>query len=280
MASEVTLAVVLLAGAGFLLKSLSRLLDVKTGINAEHVLTATINLPAASYAEPHEQLRFVASLLERLQQVPEMTSVAISTGLPFASVEDSGVYFAGNPEGPLSGTAANHYRVTPDYFRTLQVPLIRGRLEFHEHQRKNSGRRYRRNSDGPARRQTRRAAKIDGGISRLGGAACDGRCRVDEERLRRPGAGRDLHHESSQPFWPEEVAAILGITPAVSLAGGNGGASSVSLLGHAAAAIASELCDLVLVIAAAAPFSERGGHRGAHADTRDFEMPYGVMAQL
>ena len=128
MASEVTLAVVLLAGAGFFLKSLSRLLDVKTGINAEHVLTATINLPAASYAEPHEQLRFVASLLERLQQVPEMTSVAISTGLPFASVEDSGVYFAGNPEGPLSGTAANHYRVTPDYFRTLQVPLIRGRL--------------------------------------------------------------------------------------------------------------------------------------------------------
>ena len=81
----------------------------------------------------------------------------------------------------------------------------------------------------------------------------------------------------SQPFWPEEVAAILGITPGVSLAGGNGGASSVSLLGHAAAAITAGLCDLVLVIAAAAPFSERGGHRGAHADTRDFEMPFGVM---
>ena len=81
----------------------------------------------------------------------------------------------------------------------------------------------------------------------------------------------------SQPFWPEEVAAILGITPGVSLAGGNGGASSVSLLGHAAAAISAGLCDLVLVIAAAAPFSERGGHRGAHGDTRDFEMPFGVM---
>src|SRR6266542_1828874 len=40
----------------------------------------------------------------------------------------------------------------------------------------------------------------------------------------------------SQPFWPEEVAAILGITPGVSLAGGNGGASSVSLLGHVTAA--------------------------------------------
>src|SRR5215471_5342485 len=81
----------------------------------------------------------------------------------------------------------------------------------------------------------------------------------------------------SQPFWPEEVAAILGITPGVSLAGGNGGASSVSLLGHTAAAITAGLCDLVLVIAAAAPFSERGGHRGASADTRDYEMPFGVM---
>src|SRR5688572_33108420 len=81
----------------------------------------------------------------------------------------------------------------------------------------------------------------------------------------------------SQPFWPEEVAAILGITPAVSLAGGNGGASSVSLLGHAAAAINSGLCDLILVIAAASPFGERGGHRGAHADTRAYDMPFGVI---
>src|SRR2546425_4019063 len=78
----------------------------------------------------------------------------------------------------------------------------------------------------------------------------------------------------SQPFWPEEVAAILGITPGVSLAGGNGGASSVSLLGHAAAAISAGLCDLVLVIAAAAPFCERGGHRGPPSRPRDQEKPF------
>src|SRR5262249_8038345 len=50
----------------------------------------------------------------------------------------------------------------------------------------------------------------------------------------------------SQPFWPEEVAAILGITPRVSLAGGNGGASSVSLLGNAGRTIIARLCDLCL----------------------------------
>ena len=81
----------------------------------------------------------------------------------------------------------------------------------------------------------------------------------------------------SQPFWPEEAANILGIAPAVSLAGGNGGASAVSLLGHAAAMIDSGIVDLVLVVSAAAPFSERGRTRAEPADTRDFEMPFGVM---
>ncbi|OGQ66209.1 MAG: hypothetical protein A2W73_01590 [Deltaproteobacteria bacterium RIFCSPLOWO2_12_55_13] len=81
----------------------------------------------------------------------------------------------------------------------------------------------------------------------------------------------------SQPFWPEEVAALLGITPAVSLAGGNGGASAVSLLGQAAAMIKAGLVDLVLCLAAAAPFSEHGRDRMEPVDTRDFEMPFGVM---
>ena len=65
----------------------------------------------------------------------------------------------------------------------------------------------------------------------------------------------------SQPFWPEEVANILGITPAVSLGGGNGGASSVSLLGQSAAMINSGIVDLILCVAAAAPFSAHLLHR-------------------
>jgi predicted permease len=127
VASEVALAVVLLAGAGFLLKSLSKLLEVRSGINAEHVLTATINLPAVSYREPHDQTRFVESLLDRLQHVPDARAVAISTGLPFEGVEDSGISFDGR-QGALGGTTANHYRVTPGYFRVMEIPLVRGRL--------------------------------------------------------------------------------------------------------------------------------------------------------
>lgn len=81
----------------------------------------------------------------------------------------------------------------------------------------------------------------------------------------------------SQPFWPEEAAGILGITPGVLLGGGNGGASAVSLLGQAAAIVNSGLADLVLCVAAAAPFGEPGRSRAEPADTRDFEMPFGVM---
>ncbi|HWO43634.1 MAG TPA: thiolase family protein [Candidatus Eisenbacteria bacterium] len=95
--------------------------------------------------------------------------------------------------------------------------------------------------------------------------------------LDRQGLAAIYTTNHSQPFWPEEVASIVGFTPAVALAGGNGGASSVSLLGHATAVIAAGLVDLVLVIAAAAPFSEHGRTRAEPMDTRDFEMPYGVM---
>ncbi len=80
----------------------------------------------------------------------------------------------------------------------------------------------------------------------------------------------------AQPFWPDEAAEILGISPGLLLGGGNGGASAVSLIGQAAAAIDAGLVDLVLCVAASAPFVE--SHGGIQAeDTRDFEIPYGMM---
>lgn len=80
----------------------------------------------------------------------------------------------------------------------------------------------------------------------------------------------------AQPFWPEEAAEILGISPGLLIGGGNGGASAVSLLGQAATAVSSGVVDLVLCVAAAASFSETYPtiHPG---DTRDFEIPFGMM---
>src|SRR5262245_12387999 len=79
-----------------------------------------------------------------------------------------------------------------------------------------------------------------------------------------------------QPFWPGEAAEVLGISPGLLISGGQGGASAVSVLGQAAAAIASGLVDLVLCVAAAAPFVESYPGPGS-AETRDFEAPFGVM---
>ncbi|NIO10455.1 MAG: thiolase family protein [Deltaproteobacteria bacterium] len=80
----------------------------------------------------------------------------------------------------------------------------------------------------------------------------------------------------SQPFWPDEAAEILGISPGLLIGGGNGGASAVSLIGQASAAIHAGLVDLVLCVAASAPFVEAyGGVQGE--DTREFEIPYGMM---
>ena len=79
-----------------------------------------------------------------------------------------------------------------------------------------------------------------------------------------------------QSFWPVEAAEILGISPSVLLGGGNGGSSAVSLLGQAAAMVNSGLADLVLCVAAAAPFAERYS-RIEPGDTRNFEIPFGMM---
>src|SRR5947199_7432817 len=91
------------------------------------------------------------------------------------------------------------------------------------------------------------------------------------------GLGVTIPTAYPQPFWPEEVAEILGITPGMLFAGGTGGAGSVSLLGQMSAAINSGMIDLAFCISAAAPFSEHHGGGIQLGDMRDFEIPFGTM---
>jgi acetyl-CoA acetyltransferase len=91
------------------------------------------------------------------------------------------------------------------------------------------------------------------------------------------GLGATIPTAYPQPFWPEEVAEILGITPGMLFSGGTGGAGSVSLLGQMSAAISSGMIDLGMCIGAAAPFSEHHGGGLQPGDMRDFEIPFGTM---
>jgi acetyl-CoA acetyltransferase len=95
--------------------------------------------------------------------------------------------------------------------------------------------------------------------------------------LQGQGLGVTIPTAYPQPFWPEEVAEILGITPGFLLGGATGGAGAVSLVGGMAGAINSGLIDIALVIGAAAPFSEQFGGGIQPGDMRDWEIPYGTM---
>lgn len=127
--SEVAFALVLLTASSLVLKSFWLLLQVNTGFNPENIVTAEVDLPEIKYKEPYRQTQFASSLVERLSGQPDVRQAAISSGLPFSNAPDAGIRIDGRAAAANDGgTTANYYRVTPQYFRTMEIPLLRGRL--------------------------------------------------------------------------------------------------------------------------------------------------------
>ncbi len=128
--AEVALALMLLVGAGLLIKSYARLQDVNPGFASENVLTAQIALPASRYADETARRGFWTRLLERVQQVPGVGAAGLTSNVPFNGMVSSGSYsIVGYTPGP--NEAAPHGRqevVGGDYFRAMQIPLVAGRL--------------------------------------------------------------------------------------------------------------------------------------------------------
>jgi predicted permease len=119
--AEVALAVVLLVGAGLLLRSLWRVLDVPLGFNPRNVLAVSINLPRTIYGEPFQQAQFAEVLRDRLRSIAGVEAVGMSSAFPLTGVVDVGIRFDGRT-GEMGGTTANDFRVTPDYLRVMQIP--------------------------------------------------------------------------------------------------------------------------------------------------------------
>jgi putative ABC transport system permease protein len=127
---EVALSLVLLVGAGLLIKSFLRLQEVRPGFNSRNVLMAMVALPGAKYKD-QQFAEFFQQLKERLEAAPGVQAVGGSINLPLAA---SG-YSIGRgfvPEGrPLTRDEsfdAGYSTITGDYFRALQVPLLAGRI--------------------------------------------------------------------------------------------------------------------------------------------------------
>ncbi len=125
---EMALAVVLLVGAGLLVRSYDALQQVNPGFNPDHVLTASISLPAAKYPDSADDGRFTSALVERLASAPGVESAAVAFGLPFSVGFNAATSFTRPGETDSADTPSAGMRiVTPGYFKTMGIPLRAGR---------------------------------------------------------------------------------------------------------------------------------------------------------
>ena len=125
MALEVASSLVLLVGAGLMMKSLIRLLEVDVGFRTEHLLTMDVSLSQEKYSTAEKQAAYFDQVLERLTAMPTVLSVGAVTDLPLTrNSTTNGFEIPGLH--PFQGTA-NYHAVSPDYFRAMGIPLLNGR---------------------------------------------------------------------------------------------------------------------------------------------------------
>ena len=126
--AEFAFSLMLLAGAGLLIKSFHRITRVDSGFRPEHVMTFTLDLPATAYATPGSIRAFVTAATARLQELPGVRSAALAFGM---GENASGGSFTIDGRAPTSSSApglgALMPGVTADFFTTMGIPLLEGR---------------------------------------------------------------------------------------------------------------------------------------------------------
>jgi putative ABC transport system permease protein len=127
--AETALALMLLVGAGLLVKSFAELRGVDPGFSPDSVLTATLTLPEATYATPAARGAFWSRVLDKVRTIPGVVVVGLTSNIPLSGNVSSGSYnIVGYTPGP--GEPAPHGRqevVGGDYFRAMRIPLMAGR---------------------------------------------------------------------------------------------------------------------------------------------------------
>jgi len=126
---ETAISLVLLAGAGLLLKSFVRILEVKPGFDPAGVLTMRVALPMQKYTKPEQWRAFYAKLVERVQSLPGVEAAGAVNILPLSGESESGTVTVETRAVPADQTTpeADLRPATPGFFKALRIPLIRGR---------------------------------------------------------------------------------------------------------------------------------------------------------
>src|SRR6184192_3399080 len=127
--SEVALSLVLLIGAGLMLRTLLQLSSVRPGFNPNNVLTAALPVPGTKFSTPAAESRFCVQLLEQLRATPGVLSAALIDSLPLdGGGSHQPIAVEGQPIVPMADQPEIDVRViSPGYLSTMRIPLLRGR---------------------------------------------------------------------------------------------------------------------------------------------------------
>ncbi|MFP5284735.1 MAG: ABC transporter permease, partial [Thermoanaerobaculia bacterium] len=128
LVAEVALALMLLVGAGLLIRSALRLHQVEIGFDPGNLLTAQVSLPISEYAEPARLLAAVDRMRDGVEGIPGVRSAAVVSLLPLSRFNlSSNVRIEGKPRPPGEEINGDTRAVTPGYFQTLGIPVLQGR---------------------------------------------------------------------------------------------------------------------------------------------------------
>jgi predicted permease len=126
---EIAVAMLLLVSAGLLVNSLKKVEQVETGFDAHGLMSARVSLPRSIYSSDEKQAAFYTAALDQLKSIPGVTDAAIADSLPFTNQGGSSSFgIEGRPTAPGDpGPHAVIRAISSDYFRTLHIPVLRGR---------------------------------------------------------------------------------------------------------------------------------------------------------
>ena len=126
--ADVAMAVVLLIGAGLMIKSVGRLIGVNPGFDPDHVLTLQVSMIGPAYAKDETVVAKTDAIVARLRALPGVQAAAAAGQIPLGGNGDGwGFHIEGRPVGP-DDPSVERYSVTPEYFSVMRIPRHRGRL--------------------------------------------------------------------------------------------------------------------------------------------------------
>jgi putative ABC transport system permease protein len=202
---EFALTLVLLVGAGLLLRTLHHLNQVDPGFTGERVLSFRFDLPQKKYQTEESQSQFYKALLEKLRVTPGVTATGVTSRIPLDPTDSftSSFVIEGRPEPPANELPTVDLSVvSPGYFQTVGIPLIRGR-SFND-------------SDDRSHIRERDLSEVDGGLRWMAGL---NKIIVDEEFAKRYWPNSDpIGQHVRFPWGPEPpILEIVGVVRRVKL---------------------------------------------------------------